>query len=50
MLKKREKENAIYGEGFVNDRTCLRWFLMFRAVDFSKDKVYSWGDHEKNFL
>ena len=27
----------MYGEGAVTDRICQKWFVKFRAVDFSLD-------------
>ena len=29
----------VYGEGAVSDRTCRKWFGMFRAGDFSLHNV-----------
>ena len=28
---------AVYGEGAVTDQTCQKWFVKFRAGDFSMD-------------
>ena len=30
---------AVYGEGAVTDRTCQKWFVKFRAGDFSLDNA-----------
>ena len=35
----QEKICAVYGEGAVTDRTCQKWFVKFRAGDFSPDDV-----------
>ena len=33
----QKKICAMYGEGAVIDRTCQKWFVKFRAGDFSLD-------------
>ena len=33
--KIQKKICAVYGEGAVTDRTCQKWFVKFRARDFS---------------
>ena len=35
----QKKICAVYGEGAVTDRTCQKWFLKFRAGDFSLDNA-----------
>ena len=37
QLKHKKKICAVYGEGAVTDRTCQKWFVKFRAGDFSLD-------------
>ena len=33
----QKKNCALYGEGAGTDRTCQKWFVKFRAGDFSLD-------------
>ena len=33
----QKKVWAVYGEGAVTDQTCQKWFVKFRAGDFSLD-------------
>ena len=33
----QKKICAVYGEGAVTDQTCQKWFVKFRAGDFSLD-------------
>ena len=35
----QKKICAVYGEGAVTDGTCQKWFVKFRAGDFSQDDV-----------
>ena len=37
--RKKKKICAVYGEGAVTDRMCQRWFVKFRAGDFSLDNA-----------
>ena len=41
--KMQKKICAVYGEGAVTDRTCLKWFAKFRAGDFSLDNAPQLG-------
>ena len=34
---------AVYGEGAVTDQTCQKWFVKFRAGDFSLDDAPGLG-------
>ena len=35
----QKKMCAVYGEGAVTDQTCQKWFVKFRAGDFSLDNA-----------
>ena len=35
----QKKICAVYGEGAVTDRTCQKWFVKFRAVNFLLDNA-----------
>ena len=37
QLKCKRKICAVYGEGAMTDRMCQKWFVKFRAGDFSLD-------------
>ena len=39
----QKKICAVYGEGAVTDRTCQKWFVKFRAGDFSLDDAPQLG-------
>ena len=39
QLKCTKKISTVYREGAVTDRTCQKWFVKFRAGDFSPDDV-----------
>ena len=33
----QKKISAVYGQGAATDQTCQKWFVKFRAGDFSLD-------------
>ena len=35
----QKKIHAVYGEGAVTDQMCQKWFVKFRAGDFSLDNA-----------
>ena len=39
QLKWKKKICAVYGDGAVTDQTCQKWFVKFRAGDFSLDNA-----------
>ena len=39
----QKKVCAVYGEGAVIDQTCQKWFVKFRAGDFSLDYALQLG-------
>ena len=39
----KKKVCVVYGEGAVTDQTCQKWFVKFRAGDFSLDDVLGSG-------
>ena len=39
QLKCNKKIYTVYREGAVTDRTCQKWFVKFRAGDFSPDDI-----------
>ena len=38
-IETQKKICAVYGEGAVTDRMCQKWFVNFRAGDFSLDNA-----------
>ena len=43
QLKCNKKISTVYREGAATDRTCQKWFVKFRAGDFSPDDVPQLG-------
>ena len=43
IAETQKKICAVYGEGAVTDRTCQKWFVKFRAGDFSLDNAPQLG-------
>ena len=38
-MQKTKKICAVYGEGAVTDQICQKWFVKFRAGDFTLDNA-----------
>ena len=43
-----KKTCAVYGEGAATDQTCQKWFVKFRAGDFSPDGDAPWSGRQRS--